>query len=79
MSITIIVSLVALGGALLVFLFMAKRVVRWAIRLALLGIVALALLVGAVAWWWYYGAGGTATAPQQRDARPGTTRRANSR
>jgi protein-S-isoprenylcysteine O-methyltransferase Ste14 len=74
---TTIIGIVVLVGALCVFLLMAKAAVRWAIRLALLGIVILALVIGSVAWWWY-GAGDATTAPQ-REARPAGTRRANSR
>lgn len=76
MNIAIIIGVVVLVGVLWVFMFMARRAVRWAIRLALLGIVVLALLVGAVAWWWY-GVGGS-TGPQ-RESHPTGTRRANSR
>ncbi|MCA1592782.1 MAG: hypothetical protein LC754_09065 [Acidobacteria bacterium] len=36
-----------------VFFFVVKRVLRMAIRLALVGAVLFALLAGAVAWWWY--------------------------
>jgi hypothetical protein len=77
MTIAVIISIVALIGALWVFLFIARRAMRWAVRLALLGIVVLALLVGGLAWWWYYGAG-ESNAPV-RESRPAATRRANSR
>jgi heme/copper-type cytochrome/quinol oxidase subunit 4 len=77
MSIVAIIGIIILVGAVSVFLFMAKRAVRWAIRLALLGIVVLALLVGGLAWWWYYGSG-SASAPL-KETRPAATRRANSR
>ena len=50
--ITAIVIVVALVGFAL-FYFVAKRVLRLAIRLALVGGVLFALLAGAVAWWWY--------------------------
>ncbi|MDT5295503.1 MAG: hypothetical protein QOJ76_2383 [Acidobacteriota bacterium] len=42
------------------FFFVLKRVLRMAIRLAVVGALLLALLAGAVAWWWY--------APLDRDA-----------
>jgi heme/copper-type cytochrome/quinol oxidase subunit 4 len=77
MTIAIVIGIIILIFAVWVFLFMARRAVRWAIRLALLGIVVLALLVGGLAWWWYYGSG-SASAPV-KETRPGATRRANSR
>ena len=45
----VIVALVGFG----IFYFVAKRVLRMAIRLAVVGAVLFALLAGAVAWWWY--------------------------
>ena len=50
--ITASVIIFALVGFAL-FYFVAKRVLRIAIRLALLGAALFALLAGAVAWWWY--------------------------
>ena len=35
------------------FLFVFKRLLRMALRLAVLGALVLALLAGAFAWWWY--------------------------
>jgi hypothetical protein len=78
MSIAIIIGIIFVLGGGWVFLFMAKRAVRWAIRLALLGIVVLALVVGGLAWWWYYGSG-SQSAPAVKETRPAATRRANSR
>lgn len=43
------------------FLFVLKRVLRMALRLAVVGALLLALLVGAVAWWWYDPLGGGAS------------------
>jgi NhaP-type Na+/H+ and K+/H+ antiporter len=77
MSIAVIIGIIILIGGVWVFLFLAKRAVRWAVRLALLGIVVLALLVGGLAWWWYYGSGSPG-APV-KETRPAPTRRANSR
>jgi uncharacterized membrane protein len=77
MSFALVISIIIVIGAVCVFLFIAKRAVRWAIRLALLGIVVLALLAGGLAWWWYYGSG-SANAPV-KETRPAATRRANSR
>ncbi len=50
--VTAAVIIFALVGFAL-FFFVAKRVLRVAIRLALFGAVLFALLAGAVAWWWY--------------------------
>ena len=49
---TAIIIAAALVGFWL-FFFVLKRVLRMAIRLAVVGALLLALLVGAVAWWWY--------------------------
>jgi len=50
-------ELVAIVAAALVgfwlFFVILKRVLRMALRLAVVGALLLALLVGAVAWWWY--------------------------
>jgi hypothetical protein len=50
-------ELIAIIAAALVgfwlFFFVLKRVLRMAIRLAVVGALLLALLVGALAWWWY--------------------------
>ncbi len=50
-------ELVAIIAAALVgfwlFFVVLKRVLRMALRLAVVGALLLALLVGAVAWWWY--------------------------
>jgi hypothetical protein len=43
---------VALVGFWL-FFFVFKRLLRMAIRLAVVGAILLALLAGAFAWWWY--------------------------
>jgi heme/copper-type cytochrome/quinol oxidase subunit 4 len=74
MSISVIIGIIVVVFALSVFLFIARRAMRWAIRLALLGIVVLALLAGALAWWLYYGSSAPA-----KETRPAATRRANSR
>ena len=54
----VIIIVAALVGFWL-FLFVLKRVLRMAIRLAVVGALLLALLVGAVAWWWYEPFGGS--------------------
>jgi hypothetical protein len=48
----VIIALIGLVGFWL-FLFVFKRVLRMALRLAVLGAVILALLAGAFVWWWY--------------------------
>jgi hypothetical protein len=51
MDITAIIIFAVVGFVL--FFFVVKRLLRMAIRLALVGAILFALLVGAVAWWWY--------------------------
>ena len=67
-----VVVAIALAGFLL-FLFVLKRVLRMAIRLAVVGALLLALLAGAGAWWWYGPSGdapaGRAPARNSRNAR----------
>lgn len=47
----IIVVVAVLGFGL--FFFVVKRLLRLALRLAIVGAVLFAVLAGAVAWWWY--------------------------
>ncbi|MBC7930986.1 MAG: hypothetical protein H7Z38_10535, partial [Rubrivivax sp.] len=49
----LIVIIVAAFVGFLAFFFVLKRVLRMAIRLAVVGALLLALLAGAIAWWWY--------------------------
>jgi protein-S-isoprenylcysteine O-methyltransferase Ste14 len=63
----IVVALVGFG----VFFFVLKRLLRMAIRLAVVGALLLALVAGAVAWWWYDPLGGRS---ENRNARPANTR-----
>ncbi len=60
----IIFALVGFGH----FYFVAKRVLRMAVRLALLGGVLFALLAGAVAWWWYDPLGPSDAGPANRNS-----------
>ncbi len=53
----IIIVAVALVGFWLFFVVL-KRVLRMALRLAVVGALLLALLAGALAWWWYDPLGG---------------------
>ena len=68
----IAIIVVALVGFWL-FFFVLKRLLRMALRLAVVGALLLALVAGAVAWWWYSplerGAGQNRNAPA-RTARP---------
>ena len=48
---TISIAALAVVGFVL-FFFVLKRLLRMALRLAVVGAVLLALLAGAVAWWW---------------------------
>jgi multisubunit Na+/H+ antiporter MnhC subunit len=74
MEIAAIVLFAIVGFGL--FFFVVKRVLRMAIRLALVGAVLFAVLAGAVAWWWYDPLGGDASNRNQnrnsqtRPARP---------
>jgi hypothetical protein len=49
---TIAIIVTALIGFWL-FFFVFKRLLRMAIRLAVVGAIILALVAGAFAWWWY--------------------------
>ncbi len=62
----IIFALVGFG----IFYFVAKRVLRWAIRLAFIGAILFALLAGAVAWWWYDPLGPGSGNQNRNPARP---------
>ena len=66
-AITIIFALVGFA----IFFFILKRLVRMALRLALVGAFLFALLVGAIAWWWYEPLGSSSSQPasQSRPAR----------
>lgn len=76
MTIAIIIGVILVAVFAWLFLVMAKRTVRLFVRLAVLGVVVLAALAGAVAWWWYAPSGAPA---EQNVNRPGATRRANNR
>jgi hypothetical protein len=69
MEITAIIIFAVIGFGL--FFFVVKRMLRMAIRLALVGAILFALLVGAVAWWWYapFG-GGDVNSNRNGSARP---------
>lgn len=69
MELTAVVVFAVIGFA--IFFFVLKRLLRMAIRLAVVGAVLLALLVGAVAWWWYAPLGSSdANVNRNANARP---------
>ncbi|MCA1632788.1 MAG: hypothetical protein LC802_03480 [Acidobacteria bacterium] len=67
----IIFAVVAFG----IFFFVVKRVLRMAIRLALVGAILFALLAGAVAWWWYAPFGGSGDANRNGNSSARSPRR----
>lgn len=68
-----VIAVVALVGFAL-FFFVLKRLLRMAIRAAVVGAVMLALLAGAVAWWWYDPLGGRAPNTNGRNTNARATR-----
>jgi hypothetical protein len=63
LAVIIVVALVGFW----IFFFVVKRVLRMAVRLAIVGALLFALAAGAVAWWWYDPLGGE-PAPRQRSS-----------
>lgn len=68
MATAVIIAVALLGFWL--FLFVLKRVLRMAVRLAVVGALLLALLAGAFAWWWYAPSSGTTPSQNRSPARP---------
>ena len=56
MELAVIIAAALLGFGL--FFVVLKRVLRMAVRLAVVGALLLALLAGAFAWWWFDPLGG---------------------
>lgn len=77
MSAWIIAVVVGVMGMALL-LIVLRRVVRLAIRLALVGVILVALLAGAGVWWWNSGSG-SASVPPGRESHTGTPRRGGAR
>jgi hypothetical protein len=63
-----VIVVAALVGFWLFFVVL-KRVLRMALRLAVVGALLLALLIGALAWWWYDPLGGNSNS-NRNTARP---------
>lgn len=78
MSLGIIAALLLLlGVAGAVGFFVLRRVVKWAVRLALLCAALALLLAGTVAWWWHASySPGTRARPSNRGAAATPARRA---
>ena len=73
MTTAVIIAAALVGFCL--FFFVLKRVLRMALRLAVVGALLLALLVGALAWWWYEPFGGGSNANRNAPARAPRTAR----
>jgi protein-S-isoprenylcysteine O-methyltransferase Ste14 len=61
---------------LAIFILIAKLALRWAMRLAIVGVIILAIAGGGVFWWW---SNRLVARPQQDKPRPTSTKRAASR
>jgi hypothetical protein len=58
---------------LAIFFLIAKLAIRWAIRVAIVGIIVVALLGAGVFWWW---SGRLTSKPEPNRARPAPGKRA---
>ena len=70
-------SAITIGFALVgfaLFFFILKRMVRMALRLALIGAFLFALVVGAIAWWWFNPLGNASTPNAARPQAPSAAR-----
>jgi predicted benzoate:H+ symporter BenE len=61
---------------LAIFIVIARLAIRWAIRLAIVGVILFAIAGGGVFWWW---SSRLVSKPSQTKPRPTPTRRAASR
>jgi protein-S-isoprenylcysteine O-methyltransferase Ste14 len=66
-AILVVVLLVLAGVAY----FVVKSALKWAVRLLLLGVLAVLLLAGGIAWWWY--TPGDTEAPERRPSNANAT------
>lgn len=70
----IAVLLLVLGLVATVGFFVLKRMVKWAVRLALLCVGLVLLLTGAVAWWWWQPSGTNTREPARQTNRGAESR-----
>jgi multisubunit Na+/H+ antiporter MnhC subunit len=75
MEFPIIVAVFGLLSIGVLFL-LARRALRFVVRLMLVGALVLFLLIGGFAWWWY---GANSPASKQSDHRSANARRGNPR
>jgi hypothetical protein len=66
-------GVIGLFGLVVVFAI-ARRAIRWMVKLALLGLLLVAVLIGAVVIWWE---GRSSSSEQPRESRPAASRRSN--
>lgn len=66
-----------IGGVVLlaIFFLVVRLAIRWAIRVAILGLILIALLGGGIFWWW---TNRLTSKPQENRPRPSSARRASS-
>ena len=69
----VVAVFVAIAGFALFFI-VVRRVMRFALRVALIGALVLALLTGALVWWFFGAASGDSNSPRSpARARPGAS------
>ena len=70
-------SILIIGGVVLlaIFFLVVRLAIRWAIRVAIIGLILIALLGGGAFLWW---TNRLTSKPQQNRPRPAPTRRASS-
>ena len=73
MEITVIAAVFGIAALFVLFL-LAKRMLRFAVRLMLVGLLAIILLAGGLFWWWYHSGDTT----EQNGTRPSTPARRTS-
>jgi NhaP-type Na+/H+ or K+/H+ antiporter len=74
-ELSIVATLLFAVGGFALFFIVVRRVMRFALRVALIGALALALITGALVWW-FFGASGDSNSPRSpARARPGASPR----
>ena len=70
-------SILVIGGIVLlgIFFLVVRLAVRWIIRIAILGLILIALLGGGIFWWW---TNRLTSKPQQKRSLSAPARRASS-